>query len=61
MKKPTIKSEDHSISTAIASSIVSLEHLQPPSRPSQSQSIIPSKKPGRITCKIKIMICIFKF
>jgi hypothetical protein len=45
MKKPTIKSEDHSISTAIASSIVSLEHLQPPSRPSQSQSIVSSKKP----------------
>jgi hypothetical protein len=44
----TIKTEDHSIVEAITSSIASLEHPQPSSRSSQSQSIVVSKKPGII-------------
>ena len=38
------------MSTAIAS----LERSQPPSRPSQSQSFVPPKKPSKIYSKIKI-------
>ncbi len=60
MKKPTIKLEDHSISAALASSIASLEYSQPtpPSRSSQSQSIVPSKKTGRIYFENKITHCL---
>ncbi len=54
MKKPTIKSEDHSMSTAIASSIVSLEHSQPASRPSPTQSVVPPKKTSKIPFEDKI-------
>lgn len=48
MKRPTIKLEDSSLQMAIASSVASLEHSQPSSRPSQSQSIAPPKKSGEI-------------
>ncbi len=45
---PTIKIENQSIVEAITLSIASLEHSQPSSRSSQSQSIVVSKKPGII-------------
>ena len=52
MKKSTTKSEDSSLQMAIASSVSSLEHAQFPSRPSQSQSIAPTKKSGKIISKL---------